>query len=103
MFVVVVVFKFIFLFCVLPACISEGRVTDSCELPCACWEFSWGPVEEWPVLLTAEPFLQPWQLRFKVVSCCNFFFFSDCVTMNMTVLWNQPTFFFFNALGSIFV
>ena len=34
-------------------------VTDSCELPCGCWELNSGPLEEQPVLLTAEPSPQP--------------------------------------------
>ena len=33
--------------------------SDSCELPCGCWELNPGPLEEQSVLLTAEPFLQP--------------------------------------------
>ena len=32
--------------------------TDSCELPCGCWELNLGPPREQPVLLTAEPSLQ---------------------------------------------
>ena len=34
-------------------------IRDSCELPCGCWELNPGPLEEQPVLLTAEPSLQP--------------------------------------------
>jgi hypothetical protein len=34
-------------------------VTDSCELPCGCWELSLGPLEDQPVPLTTEPSLQP--------------------------------------------
>ena len=34
-------------------------VTSTCELPCGCWELNPGPLEEQPVLLTAEPSLQP--------------------------------------------
>ena len=33
--------------------------SDSCELPCGCWELNPGPLEEQSVLLTAEPSLQP--------------------------------------------
>jgi hypothetical protein len=33
-----------------------ARLTDDCELPCGCWELNQGPVEDHPVLLTAEPF-----------------------------------------------
>jgi len=29
-------------------------VTDSCELPCECWELNPSPLEEQPVLLTTE-------------------------------------------------
>jgi hypothetical protein len=31
----------------------------SCELPYGCWELNLGPLEEQPVLLTAEPSHQP--------------------------------------------
>ena len=34
-------------------------VTDSCKLPSGCWELNPGPLEEQPVLSTAEPPLQP--------------------------------------------
>jgi hypothetical protein len=37
----------------------ETGVTDSCELPCWCWELNLDPLEEQPVLLTTEPSLQP--------------------------------------------
>ncbi|KAL6069243.1 hypothetical protein STEG23_019702, partial [Scotinomys teguina] len=30
-------------------------VTDSCELPCGCWELNLDPLEEQPVLFTSEP------------------------------------------------
>ena len=29
-----------------------------CELPCECWKLNLGPVQEQPVLLTTELFLQ---------------------------------------------
>ena len=59
-------------FC-LHICLCEGvgspgsRVTGSCELPCGCWEWNLGLVEERPVLLTAEPSLQP-QDRHKTIN-----------------------------------
>lgn len=31
------------------------RVTDVYELPCGCWEPNPGPLQDQPVLLTAEP------------------------------------------------
>ena len=37
----------------------ETGVADSHELPSRCWEFNLGLLEEQPVLLTTEPFLQP--------------------------------------------
>jgi hypothetical protein len=46
-------------------CLCEGvrfpstGVTDSCESPCGCWELNPDPLEEQPLLLTAEPSLQP--------------------------------------------
>ena len=33
--------------------------TDSCELPCGCWELNSDPLEDRIVPLTTEPFLQP--------------------------------------------
>ena len=49
----------------LYVCLGEGvrspgtGVTDSCELPCGCWELNLGPLQEQHVLLTTEPLLQP--------------------------------------------
>lgn len=37
---------------------SGTRVTDSCDLPYRCWGLNPGPLEEQPVLLTAELSLQ---------------------------------------------
>ena len=36
---------------------TETGVSDSCEPPCGCWELHMGPLEEQPVLLSAEPSL----------------------------------------------
>jgi hypothetical protein len=50
---------------VLLGCMLEGArspitgATESCELPFGCWELNPGPLEEPPVLLTAESSLQP--------------------------------------------
>lgn len=50
---------------VLAACMCEGdgspetEVTDSCVLPCVCWELSLSPLEDQPVLLVTEPAHQP--------------------------------------------
>lgn len=38
---------------------SEIGVTDGSEPLYGCWQFNLGPLEEQPVLLTAEPHLQP--------------------------------------------
>jgi hypothetical protein len=35
--------------------VSDIGVTDTCELPCGCWELDLGPLEEQSVLLTTEP------------------------------------------------
>jgi hypothetical protein len=59
-----VLFWCTFMFC-LPVCLCEGvgsagmGVTDSCELPCGCWELNPCLLEEQPVLLITEPSLQP--------------------------------------------
>jgi hypothetical protein len=51
-------------FC-LRMCLCKGAkppgtgVTESCELPCGCWELNPGHLEEQPVLLTPEPSVQP--------------------------------------------
>lgn len=44
-----------------PACQERASdpVTDGCEPPCGCWELNSETLEEQPVLLTAEPSLQP--------------------------------------------
>ena len=44
-----------------PAClkIASDPITDSCEPHCGCWELNPGPLEKQPVLLPAEPPLQP--------------------------------------------
>jgi hypothetical protein len=34
-------------------------ITVACELPHECWNWTWGPLSEQPMLLTAEPSLQP--------------------------------------------
>jgi hypothetical protein len=34
-------------------------ITVGCELPGECWELNSGPLEEQPVLLTAEPLPSP--------------------------------------------
>ena len=50
-------------FC-LHVCLNEGvgshrpKVIGICDLPYGCWELNPGPLEEQPVLLTAEPSLQ---------------------------------------------
>ena len=46
---------------VLPACYvsSDLGVTDSCELPCGCWELNPGPLEKQSMLRSTEPSLQP--------------------------------------------
>ncbi|KAM7325838.1 hypothetical protein ACRRTK_014316 [Alexandromys fortis] len=50
----------------LPADLIQGSqaraadpTTDDCESPCGCWEWNSGCLEELPVLLAAEPPLQP--------------------------------------------
>lgn len=101
----------------LPACMSEHnvciwccwepeegvgspqtRVNDSCEMSCRCWESNQGPPEEHPVFLTAEPLLQPGQLRFRSVlktgahiTEAYFFFYSAQIYLpsNQTMVWNN--------------
>jgi hypothetical protein len=47
------------------ACTATGQetasdpLTDSCGLPCSCWELNSGPLEEQPELLTAQPPCHP--------------------------------------------
>ena len=66
--------------CVLPAYQFEDarssgtRVTDSCELSCGCWRLNLGPLEEQPVLLTAEPSFQPLFIDFYVYLYLYIFF-----------------------------
>jgi hypothetical protein len=42
---------------------ASDPTTDGCEPPCGGWDLNSGPVEEQPVLLTAEPSLQPVLVR----------------------------------------
>lgn len=48
-------------------CLCEGAespgagVTDCWELLHGCWKLNPGPVEEWPVLLTAKPSVQSYK------------------------------------------
>ena len=44
---------------------SEPSI-DGSEPPCGCWELNSGPLEEQPVLLTAEPSLQPKDLFYVI-------------------------------------
>jgi hypothetical protein len=46
------------------------KVTDGCELPGGCWQSNPGPLQEQPVLVTAEPSLQllPWLLKTRSYS-----------------------------------
>jgi hypothetical protein len=51
---------------------GQGRVlnpqellSDGFKLPCGCWELNPSPQEDLPVLLTAEPSLQPHDIYFK--------------------------------------
>ena len=37
---------------------ASDLIIDVCEPPCGCWELNSGPLEEQPMLLTAEPSLQ---------------------------------------------
>ena len=38
---------------------APDPITDGYKPPCGCWELNSGPLEEQPVLFTAEPSLQP--------------------------------------------
>jgi hypothetical protein len=67
--------------------ISLNRVIDGCEPWCGHWDLNSGPLKEHPVLLTAEPSLQPQDKCFHVFSsylsyypsgfCLNNFTFSQ--------------------------
>lgn len=47
---------------------EEGTrsIIDGCETPWGCWELSSVPLEEQAVLLTIEPFLQPYCCYFSI-------------------------------------
>jgi hypothetical protein len=48
---------------------ASAPITDGCEPQCGCWELNSGPLEEQPVLLTAEPSLPSPKLdTFKVTN-----------------------------------
>jgi hypothetical protein len=56
-------------------------VPDSCELPCGFWELNLDPLEEQPVLLTAEPSLQL-LLFFFLSRLCAIFYVVNHVLVN---------------------
>ena len=41
---------------------ASDPITDGCEPPCGCWELNSGPLEEQPLLLTAEQSLQHYKI-----------------------------------------
>ena len=47
---------------------TSDSIIDGCEPSCGCWELNSGPLEEQPVLLTAEPSLSPQPEGFLNVS-----------------------------------
>ena len=62
--------------CLVPAKVKIGYwipgtgVMDGCELPpCVCWELNPGPLQGQRVLLTTEPFLQPFFSLKKLFMC----------------------------------
>jgi hypothetical protein len=73
---------YIFILCILMLCLptyqkrESNPITDGCEPPCSCWGLNSGPLEEQPVLLTSEIFLQPPSLLFKKK---RFIYFIICV------------------------
>jgi hypothetical protein len=58
--------------CMYPACLkrSSDPIIDCHESPYGCQELNSGPLKEQPVLLNAEPYLQPYNL------CLRFIFFT---------------------------
>lgn len=57
--------------CLAPSEVKEGLrspatgVPEGSQLPCGCWALNPCPLEEQPVLLTAEPSLHPNVFYFK--------------------------------------
>jgi hypothetical protein len=52
--------------------VSDLGVTDSCELPCVCWDLNPRPLEEQLLPLTTEPSLQTFVVVFQDrVSLCS--------------------------------
>ena len=73
-------FKELFIYCMHmnPRLLSSDKpkraldpITDGCEPPRSCWELNSEPLEEQPVLLSAEPSLWPLGLLFRdrISSC----------------------------------
>jgi len=60
----------------------EAGVTDGYELPCGCWELNLGPLEEQPVLLTAEPSLQ---ISHPIFSLFFLFFWVDYLLPSVSI------------------
>jgi hypothetical protein len=52
---------------------ASDPITNGCEPPCGCWELNSGPLVEQSVLLTTEPYLQPYFLFLrKYLSILNY-------------------------------
>lgn len=73
--------KIYYIYSVLPASLKRAPnfIIDDCESPCGCWERNSGRLEERPVLLAAQLFLQPrglmpWE-RIQSVARLSFHFF----------------------------
>ena len=63
---------------------ASDLITDGCEPPCGCWGLNSGPLEEQPVLLTAESSLQPSAMILKPCCtsvCLDLTIFSDSILL----------------------
>jgi hypothetical protein len=67
---------------------SLELVTDGCEWPCGCWGWNSGPRKEPPVLLTAQPHLQPFPLKKHAFILCMWTF---CSHVCAWYLWSLGT------------
>jgi hypothetical protein len=70
----------------------EAGATDRCELPCGYWGLNRGPLQEQPVLLTAETCLQ-WfyvifiKLKLAALILLKVLFSSKCISLAIFYLF----------------
>ena len=77
---------------VLSACMSvsdDPGITDSCELPCGCWELNLGPLKDQWVFLTVESPLQSPGSTFNLIILETWSHYVTLAVLELTCLSSQ--------------